>query len=330
MKKLIKFILSLPLIMLGIGLQAWSFGVLYYCLPLDAFLRMVIATAYVLAVISLVIFSKKRARAFLISLLGYCVIVAWFGSIKPEEGGLFPPELAMPHAKIEGDKLTMYNVRNCNYRTKDDFDVKYETRTYDLRDIQSVDMLVNYWGIESVAHTFLSYGFSDGRYLCVSVEIRPEVGQSYGELKGLFKQYQLIYIWADERDLIRLRTNYKGEDVYLYRTRFSHPEVKKLFLSMVESTNAIYKEPFFYNTATHSCTNTIGHHINASGIYKIPWYKRRLLTGTVDERAYDADAFITSMPFAEFRKDALIDDRARAADKNPDFSKKIRTHLQER
>jgi hypothetical protein len=291
---------------------------------------MIIAIAYVLAVISFVIFSKKHTRAFFISFLGYCVIVAWFSSIKPKEGGNFPPELAMPHAEIEGDMLTMYNVRNCDYRTKDDFDVKYETRTYDLDDLEHFDILVNYWGMEAVAHTFLSFRFSDGEYLCVSVEIRPEIGQTYGELKGLFKQYQIIYIWGDERDLVRLRTNYKGEDVYLYRSRFSHPEVKKLFLDIIEGTNAIYKKPAFYNTAIHSCTNTLGHHINKSGIYQIPWHKRRILTGDIDKRVYDQEAFLTSMPFDEFRKNAIINDAARAADKSPRFSEKIRTHLRKK
>ena len=119
---------------------------------------------------------------------------------------------------------------------------------------QSFDDVV---GQDAVAHTFLSFGFSDGRYLSVSVEIRPEVGESYGMLDGFFKQYELIYIWGDERDLVRTRTNYWNEDAYLYRSSLSEDKIQRLFISMLERTNSLYKNPEFYNTLTESCTSSV-------------------------------------------------------------------------
>jgi hypothetical protein len=188
--------------------------------------------------------------------------------------------------------------------------------------------MVNYWGMSAIAHTFLSFGFSDGRYVAVSIEIRPEVGEVYGMLTGFFKQYELLYIWGDERDLVRLRTNYKGEQVYLYRAAWPPETVRKLFVTMLERTQALSVAPQFYNTATQSCTNTIGNDIIAAHVMKIPWYKRRLRTGDIDRRLYAAGILRTQgKSFEELRRESLIDARAKAADRDAAFSEKIRTHL---
>ncbi len=153
------------------------------------------------------------------------------------------------------------------------------------------------------------------------------MGEKYGMLDGFFKQYELIYIWGDERDLVRVRTNYKKEDVYLYHTTFKPKEIKNLLLSYIKRTNALYKQPQFYNTLTESCTNTIGDHIKESGIYSLPFWKRRLLSGRVARVVYEEGMLDQSVPFEELRKAALINERAKAADKDPNFSQKIRTHL---
>ena len=309
-------------------MHLWSAGALFYCsFPSAGRLRAPLAIAYLLAVIIFVVVRRKHASAFLSSLLGFLAIAVWFSAIQPKVGGQYPPELTMPFAEINGDAVILHNMRNCAYRTPLDFDVLYETRTYRLDNLRSLDVMVNYWGMDAIAHTFLSFGFSDGRYLAVSVEIRPEVGKAYDMLQGFFKQYQLIYIWGDERDLVRLRTNYKKEDVYLYRTTLSPDNVRKMFVSMLQTTNAIHEKPQFYNTATHSCTNTLGNHLIEAKIAKIPFWKRKFLTGDVDQRLYKAGALDRSLPFPELRRRANIDARAQSADRDPDFSRKIRTHL---
>jgi hypothetical protein len=123
---------------------------------------------------------------------------------------------------------------------------------------------------------------------------------------------------------VRLRTNYRKEDAYLYRTTLSSEQARALFVTMLKHTNDIYRTPVFYNTLFHSCTNTIGNDINASGIYKIPFWKRRFLTGTVDQRLYREGILERSLPFSELRAHALINTRAQAADQDPDFSIRIR------
>ncbi len=321
-----KIILGVVLAVVAFALHLWSALALYFRGPSS--LRLPLAIFYGVAVIAWIFFSRRKRRALCLSLLAFLAVALWFSAIKPPKNAAYPPELAMAQVDFNGDLVTVRGVRDCDYRTKEDFDVRYETRTYDLRDLKTLDVMVNYWGMSSVAHTFLSYGFSDGRYLSVSIEIRPEVGEKYGMLAGFFKQYELIYIWGDERDLVRLRTNYKGEQVYLYRASWSPEVIRKLFVTMLQRTQGLYATPQFYNTATQSCTNTIGNDIIAAHIMKIPWYKRRLATGGIDRRLYAGGVLETrGKPFEELRKEALIDDRARAADKDPDFSVKIRTHL---
>lgn len=323
-----KYLWIVPTFFVGLILHAWAALALYYCsFPGSAGARLAAAVLYLAAVIIFIAARRRHVQALFVSLLGFAVVAVWFSLIPPKTGGQYPAELALPFAENNWGKVTIHNVRNCTYRTKDDFDVHYETRTYNLNDLETLDVMVNYWGMDAIAHTFLAFGFADGRYLDVSVEIRPRIGQVYDMLQGFFKQYDLIYIWADERDLIGLRTNYKKETVYLYRTILPPVDVRKMFLSMLGSTNAIHQKPQFYNTLTHSCTNTLGNHLIAAKIEKIPFWKRRFLTGDVDQRMYKNGLLVKSLPFPELRQQANIDSRAQAAGSDPQFSEKIRTHL---
>lgn len=326
LRNVVFFVVCLPI---GLILHAWSALALYYCaVPATSPLRPIPAIVYLLGIGLFIVFHRKYRQAFFISLLGFVAVAGWFATIQPSANGVYPPELTLPFAEIKDDTVTFHNVRHCLYRTKNDFDLRYETRMYRLRELKTLDVMVNYWGMDAIAHTFLAFGFDDGRYLDVSVEIRPEIGKAYDMLQGFFKQYQLIYIWADERDLIGLRTNYKKETVYLYRTTLVPQDVQKMFVSMVQSTNDIYRKPQFYHTLTHSCTNTLGDHVIKAGIAKIPFWKRRLLTGDVDQRLYKGGLLESwGLPFAQLRQEANIDARARAAGQDPDFSRKIRTHL---
>lgn len=312
----------------GVLLHVWSALAIYYCsFPAHPRWSAPAAVGYLLFVVLVVLLRPGRTQALFFTLAGFVAVALWFSTIKLSPDAVYPAHLVMPYADFKGESVTIHNVRNCDYRSTTDFDVRYETRTYNLADVRSVDLYVNYWGIEQVAHTFVSFGFSDGRYLAVSIECRPPAGKTYGILKGLFKQYGLIYVWADERDVVRLRANYRNEDVYLYRTTFTPEDARKLFVAMLEKTNANYRSPAFYNTLFQSCTNTIGNAVIEAKIYRIPFWKRRFLTGTVDRRLYRQGWLDTSLPFAELRKRANIDARAQAADQSPDFSREIRANL---
>jgi hypothetical protein len=309
--------------------QLWSFGAIYYCsFPSHPDFRPVAAWAYAFLMVVLLIASRKHARFLFVALMSFCAIAIWFYWIQPPASGGYPNHLVMPTVEFQGDQVTIHNVRNCQYRTRDDFDVRYETRTYSLNDVKTVDVLVNYWGFDWISHTFLSFGFSDGQYLTVSAEVRPEVGELPGDLKGLFKQYELIYIWGDERDLVRVRTNYRNEDVYLFRSRLAPDAVRKLLISMLEKTQRLARHPEFYNTITQSCTNNIGDSIVKPDIFSFQFWRRKFLTGAIDRRLYKEGLLETKgRPFAKVRAVSRINDRARAADQAADFSNQIRTHL---
>ncbi len=314
----------------GFLLHLWSALALYYCSfpSLGRNIRLTAAVLYIAAVFAFVIFGKKRKFRMFLSLIGFLVAALFFISIKPNPRAAYPQDLKAAYVEFEWPKITIHDVRDNDYRTSKDFDVRYEARTYDVEEICSLDVFVNYWGSDIVAHTFLSFGFSDGKFVAVSIEIRPQAGESYCMLGGLFKQYELIYIWSDERDIVRLRTNYRKEDVYLYRVKIDREDIKKLFISMLKRTNSLYNHPEFYNTLFHSCTNTISSHLNEEAIIKIPFWKRRFLTGDIDLRAYkDGRILGTNISFAELREISKINARAIAADKDEGFSENIRTHL---
>lgn len=310
--------------------HAWSTAVIYYCTPhtLGHSIRLTAATLYIAAVFSFVILGRNKKLRLILSLAGFIVVAAFFISIRPDPHAAYPEYLRAAYVEFNGPKVTIHDVRNNNYRTRDDFDVFYEPRTYDIGQLQTLDVFVNYWCSSLVAHTFLSFGFSDGKFLSVSVENRIKSGETYDMWAGLFKQYELVYIWADERDLVRLRTNYRKEDVYLYRVKMKQDDIRKLFVSMLKRTNKIYNSPEFYNTILHSCTNTISSHLDKEAIIRRHFWRRHILTGDIDRRSYkEGLLYGGNLPFDKLREISKINLRAEGAGKDGDFSNKIRTHI---
>jgi len=323
---LIRWII-LPIVL--IGLHLWSFGALYYSPIQPELLRAWIAAVYGIGVPLAVLVSRSRKWAVILPVAGYLCVLSYEWHIQPKTDAVYQPQVERAaYAKVQGDTIVFHNVRNSTYRTVDDFDAHYETREYDLKRLRTLDLFLNYWGVDNVAHVFISFGFTDGRYLAVSVEYRPEVGEKYGTFNGLFKQYELIYVWSDERDVARLRTNYRKENVYLYRMKLTPEQVQKLFLAMIKRTNAIQEKPEFYNTITDSCTSSIANHIIQEQVVKVPFWKRRILNGTLDRRMYQ-EGFLEryGRSFSELRTQSNVDARAQAADQAADFSARIRSHL---
>jgi hypothetical protein len=328
MKSVLKYICLFCAWLVVLALQFWAAGAIYFCsFPTNNTHRGILAIIYFLVVLMFVFSQKRKTKALLKSLIGFLIILIWFSSIRVNPKAVYPAHLRAPHVEFQDDQVTVHDVRYNRYRTRDDFDVFYETRTYELNKLRTLDVFVNYWGMDAVAHAFVSFGFSDGRYLPMSIEIRPEVGEKYGMLDGLFKQYEILYLWADERDVALTRTNMRKEDAYLYRLHVAPENIRKLFVSMLKRTNNLYKKPEFYNTLFESCTNTIGDHVINEGLANIPWWKRRFLSGDVDRRLYRMGLLDTTIPFDILRKRAHINQRAQAAGNISDFSKKIRTHF---
>lgn len=241
-----------------------------------------------------------------------------------------PDQQRLATAEFSGEIVQVHNVRNTHYRSTTDFDVHWEERSYDLRRLESVWYVVEPFATwRGPAHTFLSFGFDDGRYLSISVEIRKERGESFSPLRGLLRQYELTYIVGDERDLIGLRANHRHDDVHLYPMRTTPKAARELFIAMLERANALAKKPEFYNTLTNTCTSNIVDHVNLIAAEPIPFSYKTLLPAYSDELAFDLGLIQTELPRDQFRAAFQINELAREHADSPSFSEAIRSRLRD-
>jgi len=309
------------------GLTLWCVGAIYYSNLPAAWMRTAGALIFPLATIILYVLVRPRWRAWLIFLTAFVAIVVWFLLIPPSNNRDWRPDVAvLPYADIKGDMITVHNIRNCDYRSETDYTVRYYDKTFDLANLQSVDFYLVYWGSPMIAHTMLSFGFAGGDYLCFSIETRNEKGEGYSAIKGLFRQFEITYVVADERDLVRLRTNYRGEQVYLYRLNANPAVARAVLLDYLKEINRLKEQPEWYNAVTDNCTTSIHQH-SYPYARKVRWDWRILINGYVDELAYEVGTLDHSLPFPELKARSLINDRAKAADKDPEFSARIREGL---
>jgi hypothetical protein len=236
------------------------------------------------------------------------------------------PELkVLAHADFDGDKVRVQNVRNAEFFSYRDCLVDHYDKTYDLSQIKSVDFLeIPFAENRAIAHTLLSFGFDNGDYLGVSAEVRLEKGESYNAAIGLFGQFELIYVVADERDLIPVRAEYRNVDVLLYRTTATREQARALFVDVMKRVNQLHDHPEFYDTLSNNCTTNIVRHINALAPGSVPFDYRVLLPGYADSLAYDLGLIDRSLPFAEVRRKARINDLVLRYKDDPHFSQRIR------
>ncbi len=306
--------------MLALGV-AWGIGAMWFDFPWAA-ARQVAAGICGVGVLATVIFVRPRWRAKLgIAIFILLVLAGWL-ALRPKQQRDWKPEVAKTaFATVDGDGVTIENVRNNDYRTETDFTTRYETRRYDLRNLRGADIFVNFWGSPHMAHPVISFDFGKDGRVCFSIETRMEKGESYSAIGGLYRRFELTYVVADERDVIRLRSNYRqGEDVYLYRLKAVNP--KSSFLEYIRTINELHATPRWYNAITNNCTTAIRHQRAATE--RPPWDWRMLVNGYGDELLYERRGIDTSLPFAELKKLAHVNERAKAANGAPDFSERIR------
>lgn len=310
-----------------LGMAVWGLLAIIYSPGKHRIWRVIAALIYgLIAIYALVATSRLSVTAFFAS---FVVLIFWWRTIKPSNDRDWQPDVALlATAEVEGDLITVYNVRNLNYRSETDFNLRYFDKTYDLRLLTSVDLLSVYWMGPAIAHVFVSFVFEDRDYLAISIELRKKRGDLYSALKGLFKQYELCYVVADERDVIRLRTNFRKPEelTYLYRTRITKEDARNLFLAYIKRINHLAKHPRFYNTLTSNCTTNILLHTRGFRT-RVPFSWKVMLSGYVDAFAYDLGGLDDSMPFKELKRRSLINARAQAAVDAEDFSRRIRRGL---
>lgn len=309
-------------------MAGWAtLAILYSNLPMA--LRPWIAGGFGISAVIVLVWKYNSIRTRLGFLAVFAAVLVWWFSIPPSNDRDWQPDLAiLASADITGDSITVHNIRNCDYRTETDFTCHYYDKTFDLAKLNHVDFFLVYWGSPSIAHTIMSFDFEGQGVVSFSIETRKEIGENYSTVKGFFRQYELLYVVADERDVVRLRTNYreggKGEDVYLYRLMVKPDVARKIFLSYLSEVNRLKEAPQWYNALTDNCTTSIlNHTMPYNPNARFDW--RLIANGYIDEMLYERGNIDTSLPFAELKKRSYINPLAQAADKDPGFSQLIRS-----
>ncbi len=317
--------------LLVIGAVAWGALALWFAFPAADGLRAALALAFV-ALGAGGLLAAVLHRRLVVPLLPFTVAVvvllAWWSTIEASNDRTWQRDVAMlPSAEIEGDVITLRNVRSFAYRSESDYTPRWYDKTVDLRQLDTLDLIAVYWMGDAIAHTILSFGFA-GEQVAISIETRKELGEAYSVLGGLFRRYELYYVVADESDLIGLRTSYRDppEDVYLYRVNIPREHIRRLFLQYVVKINELYERPEFYNTVITNCTTNIVMHVRAFQ-ERVPLSWKMLLSGYFPDLVYERGRLDQSLPFDALRRQSHINESARAAAGADDFSRRIREGL---
>ena len=294
--------------------------------------RLVLAVLYGVAglvAVGALVLHRGLRFALPVFAVALVAIGLWWSSIKPSNERDWQPEVArLAYATIDGDLVTVHNIRNFDYRTETHFTPAYYDRTYDLKKLDSGDLIAVYWMGPAIAHLFLSFGFGDD-HLAISIEARKEKGEGYSSAKGFFRQYELYYVVADERDVVRVRTNYRKdppEDVYVYPLRVPRENMRRIFLEYMRKLNGLREHPEFYNTLTTNCTTAIlmNTRVNQESL-PLSW--KVIVSGYAPAYVYESGRIDRSLPFEELQRRSLVNAAGQAADQAPDFSRRIRAGL---
>lgn len=320
----------LLLLMLMLGASGWGVLALRYWDHARHGLRDTLAAAWAFTALMLIVgfaLRRWRLRSLLVFTALFALLVGAWTTIEPSNDRDWETENAvLAFATIDGDRITLHNVRNFDYHSETDFTPAYYDHTFDLGQLDTVDLFTVYWMGPAIAHAFLSFGFSDGKHVAFSIETRREKGQSYSSVEGFFRQYTLYYAVGDERDIVRLRTNYRHdppEKVYRYQLRGTAAAAQSLFLAYIGEINALKQRAQWYNTLTSNCTNSIWF-LSRLNPGHVPYSWKILVSGYLPEYLYEQGRVDTSVPFAQLRERAYINPRAQAADQAADFSQLIR------
>jgi hypothetical protein len=305
----------------------WAAMAIYYSNLPGSLVRSVCAVAFFIIALSIAFRAPSFKRGIITYGIAFGVVFIWWWLIPASNHRHWQQDVAvLPYADISGNTITIHNIRNFDYTSPTDYTPAYYDKTVYLDQLQTVDFFLIYWGPELIAHTIMSFGFEDGTYIAISIETRKEKGESYSAIKGFFKQFELMYVVADEKDVVRLRSNYRKEDIYLYRLQLEPKFIQEVFLDYFNVINRLKEKPKWYNALTHNCTTTIrGHSKPYNPNSKFDW--RMLANGLIDEMMYERGVITNERPFDELRKHSLINDPAQTFDQDTDFSHKIRKEM---
>jgi hypothetical protein len=310
------------------GMTFWAAAALYFDLSFSRvpFLAPIL---YLVVIAAAAYTTKRRLRRMGICLAGFLIVLVFWISLQPSNHHEWQANLSQtPWAEIDGDRVTIHNFRNCYYRSAAELTCEWLTKTVLLSQLRGIDLFVDYWGSPWIAHPIVSFQFGDDDYVAASIEARYQIGQSYSPIRAFFRQFTIVYVLANERDLIRLRTNYRsGEDVYLYHMVATPEWSRLLFLQYLQQANQLREQPRWFNAATDNCTTNIFAQMAATGHLpagssRYAWWI--FLNGRAPEMLYRGGNFAGNLPFPELRRQARINPVANTLDDAADFSRRIR------
>ena len=332
MRKLISFLVLCIAVIVLLLLGTWGALALFYTSTLPEILRYSLALVFALLTL-LTIISLIRQKFRLYTTIGYALswalLLLYYSSIEPSNDRDWQRDVAvLSYAEKHENNITIHNIRNFHYKTEIDYTPDYYNKSFDINTLNGVDVIAVYWMGPAIAHVFVSFSFEDGEHLAVSIETRKEKGEAYSTIKGFFKEYELIYVVADERDVIGLRTNYRFnpvEDVYIYPLEGTKEEAQNLFSAYIDKINALKVKAAFYNTLTTNCTTTIWENAK-SNIKRLPMSWKILASGYVPEYLYENNRLKSQgLSFEALREMVHVNQRALDAGISPTFSDDIRS-----
>lgn len=336
MRRLAVFMALLVITLAGLLWAAWGFGAFAYRLPFPAPLPQLAGGLFVLIVVAAISGMWCKAwQPVSVALLASLGLLIWWGTIHPSHNRDWIPELArLPQVEMAGEIMTVSNLRSFRWHSETSFDERWETRAFDLTKLDAADVALSYWAGEDIAHLIVSFVFTDGPPLALSVEVRREKGEAWSSIGGFFKSTELAYVAADERDVIGLRTHVRGEDVRLYQLRATKAQARDVLMAYVADINSLAKTPRWYDTLTVNCTTLVFRLVRASGAgwgFTMPLDYRLLLTGRLPEYLQSLGALRSDVPLPELARRSRISESARTISlDDPAFSARIREKLPDR
>ena len=310
-----------------VGIIGWEILAVSYSSLSGRGPRYFLAALVAVASVTVLWFIRPRRYRFAAFMVIFVAVLAWYFSLSPSNNRDWAIDVSvLPWADIHGNELIVHNIRSFEYQSETEFRPVWRDQTFDLNALRTVDFSLCYWGSKNIAHGIVSFGFDHDQFLAISIETRKEKSESYSAIQGFFRQYELIYVVADEQDVLRLRTNFRHEDVYLYRTRLGPSQARAILLSYFESINSLRDHPQWYNALTENCiTSIIPHARAANPSARNSWMT--LLPGHTAEQAYGNGQLDDSIPFKELESRSRINDIALTTSGDADFSRQIRVTL---